>query len=43
MTLSNSLKGGTTLTTLPNLPGNLEYIDSAATNHTRRFYRAGSP
>jgi hypothetical protein len=40
---ATNLTDWTTLTTLPNLQGNFDYIDSAATNYTRCFYRAVSP
>lgn len=40
---STNLRDWTTLTTLPNLQGNFDYIDSEAASYPSRFYRAVSP
>lgn len=40
---STNLTEWTTLTTLPNLQGNFDYIDSEAASYPSRFYRAVSP
>jgi len=40
---STNLRDWTTLTTLPNLQGTFDYVDSEAASYPRRFYRAVSP
>jgi hypothetical protein len=40
---STNLADWNTLTTVANLNGNFDYLDSGATNFTSRFYRAVSP